>query len=93
MPEEWHGQVPARYAGQRRAPFCAFDTFMVVNKTTGIAVQGENCPGRAAAAADVMSSHNEHNGHADRYGVVRIPRYLSGKDSPANWQRLLDQHN
>lgn len=74
-------------------PFNSFDTHMVVNTSTGVATQSENCPGRAASSAASLSRHNEVNDHPDRYAVVRIPDYLRGKAPPENWQKLLDQLN
>lgn len=100
MPEAWHGQVPRQYLGHNPhrhcvrvpAPFNAFDTHMVVNTTTGLAMQSENCPGRASMAATAMSDHNFQHGNPDRYSVVRIPGFLTGKTGPENWQQLLDKH-
>lgn len=93
MPEAWHGQVPPAFSGMNRKQFAAFDTYMVVNRTTKVAIQSENCPGRARMAATAMSDHNFQHGHPDRYGVVPIPAYLTGKTQPQYWQALLDKHN
>lgn len=101
MPTEWRGTVPDRYRGflpgsnsQRKPqPFNSFDIHMVVNVDTGVAVNSENCAERAAQSAQTIYEHGKKNGYAVLYTVVTLPDYLVGKDSPQNWQRLLDANN
>lgn len=57
---------------------------VVVNLSSGVAVQGEYSHAEAARAAQVLSEHNQSVGIPDKYGVFAIPVALHNQP-PILW--------
>jgi hypothetical protein len=67
-----------------KSQFSHFDTFVVVNSQTGVAVEG------GARGWGVLNEHEQRNGRAPIYEARSLPHALRGQP-PEMWMQLLNE--